>query len=208
MRVLALDTCSPHPAAALLVTASGESCSEDVETLPPSSAEALAGTVAALLARAGLVPADIDQVAVLAGPGSFTGIRAGLAFGRGLARAIGSSLETFSTFEVAAEALGSEGDVDLFLEAGRREVHRARRRSGRLAEDPSPLPRALAEADADGEGVPARDVGAASVHYLATVLARMACAGAMGTPLRYGRASAAEERFGVPGGGLAGTGLS
>jgi tRNA threonylcarbamoyladenosine biosynthesis protein TsaB len=58
---------------------------------------ALPGLVAAVLAEAG---ANFDAVAVTVGPGSFTGIRAALALGHGLA--IGASVPIFGLTSMAA----------------------------------------------------------------------------------------------------------
>ncbi|MCJ7543380.1 MAG: tRNA (adenosine(37)-N6)-threonylcarbamoyltransferase complex dimerization subunit type 1 TsaB [Phycisphaerae bacterium] len=45
--------------------------------------------LAAMVAEAGLHPADIDEVYVSAGPGSFTGVRVGITVARTLAQAVG-----------------------------------------------------------------------------------------------------------------------
>jgi tRNA threonylcarbamoyl adenosine modification protein YeaZ len=139
----------------------------------------------------------VERVAVLSGPGSFTGLRAGAAFARGFARALGVPLVSVSTFETVSAALPEAGDVDFLLDAGRGEVHRARRRASRLTEDSAPLSRAAARADAERDGVPIRDPGEDPV-LLAAALARLAestPAGAAGLSPVYGRPSAAEEKF-------------
>ncbi len=198
MRVLALDTASPAPALALLT---GDGDSPRVEPLPANAAEALAGRVRAAARGAGTDLKGLDRVAVLAGPGSFTGLRAGLAFGRGLARALGAAFLAVPTFTVAAEA-APPGDLDLLLGAGRGEVHVARRRAraGRAALEvlPAPVPReaALAAAAADRAAVLDLD---RERHPLAATLARLAASprgeNAAGTGPVYGRRSAAEEKW-------------
>jgi len=62
----------------------------------------------AALGAAGLSYADLDLLAVVTGPGSFTGIRIGLAAMRGLAMAAGLPLAGVSSFELFA-APPSEG---------------------------------------------------------------------------------------------------
>ena len=52
-------------------------------------AERLAPAVRALLAEAGASPADLGLIAVDIGPGSFTGVRIGIAFAKGMAQALG-----------------------------------------------------------------------------------------------------------------------
>lgn len=53
-----------------------------------SRSEELLPNIKTLLARVGIKPADIDLVAVSRGPGSFTGIRIGLATALGLSRSL------------------------------------------------------------------------------------------------------------------------
>lgn len=57
--------------------------------------------VDAVMRRAGVPPAALDCVATTRGPGSFTGIRVGLAAGRGIALAAGARLIGVTSFEAA-----------------------------------------------------------------------------------------------------------
>lgn len=195
MRLLAIDTATPRPS--LTLVSAGE---ERTVELPQRGAEALAPAVAALLASAGLSPRDVERVAVVTGPGSFTGLRSSLAFARGFARAVGAPLVPVPTFEAASEALPAPPDADFLLDALRGEVHRRRRRKGSLEPLEERLPRAEAEADAARDSVGAVDVGAAGL-LLSPAAANLAGRSATGVTesVRYGRPPAAEERFG-PGG--------
>jgi tRNA threonylcarbamoyladenosine biosynthesis protein TsaB len=68
-------------------------------------AEALLPMVDGAMREAGLTVATIELVAVTTGPGSFTGIRVGLAAARGIALAGGFPLLGVTSFEAAAAAV-------------------------------------------------------------------------------------------------------
>ena len=84
-----------------------------------SRAQTLLEDVDALLRQAGAHPSDLDRLAVGIGPGSFTGVRIGLAVARGLALSLdlpGSGVST-----LAALAAGAPGALPV-VDAKRREV--------------------------------------------------------------------------------------
>jgi len=192
MRVLSLDSASPGPALAV----ADETGRGPVSALPAAAAEALPEAVAAALSAAGLGVADLDRIAVLSGPGSFTGLRAGIAFARGLARARGVPLVLVPTFRAASAALPEPAEVFFVLEAGRGDVHSARRIAGRLAEAPAPRPRGDVLAEAAAAGVAVVDLAQASLP-LAPAAARIAAAASPEPAggIVYGRPSAAQEKL-------------
>lgn len=84
-----------------------------------SRAQTLLEDVDALLRQAGAHPSDIRRLAVGIGPGSFTGVRIGLAAARGLALSLGIEGSGVST--LAALAAGAPGAVPV-IDAKRREI--------------------------------------------------------------------------------------
>ena len=86
MIILALDTCLNACAGA--VVRDGQVLSRIVEPMQRGHQERIAPMTAELMAAAGLAFADLDRIAVTVGPGSFTGLRIGLAFAKGLGVAL------------------------------------------------------------------------------------------------------------------------
>src|SRR5581483_6895552 len=78
---------------------------------------------AAMLERCSLTKRDVDAIAVVAGPGSFTGLRVGLAAAKGLAEILQKPLTAISALEaIAASSQQKSGSVVAALDAGRSEV--------------------------------------------------------------------------------------
>jgi tRNA threonylcarbamoyladenosine biosynthesis protein TsaB len=114
---LAFDTATAVATSALVDTASNG----HLEVLGErwSRAQTLLEDVDALLRQAGAHPSDLDRLAVGLGPGSFTGVRIGLAVARGLALSLdvpGSGVST-----LAALAAGAPDALPV-VDAKRREV--------------------------------------------------------------------------------------
>lgn len=64
-----------------------------------------------LVEDAGLEPSDIDRVLVSRGPGSFTGIRAGIATAHGLAAATGAEIAAYDSLLVQASRCNGSTEV-------------------------------------------------------------------------------------------------
>ena len=120
LTLLGFDTATPACSAALW--AHGEVTAwRRIET-GGRHAEALVPMLRAVAAEGGIPLAAVDRFAVTVGPGSFTGIRIGLATARGLALASDRPLIGLSTLEVLAAGVPDaerDGPVLAALDAGR-----------------------------------------------------------------------------------------
>ena len=83
----------------------------------------LAPTVSALLHRVGVTPSDLSAVAVAKGPGSYSGLRVGVALAKALASVSGLPLVGVSTLDVLAAAQPhGQGGLIAVVRAGRGRV--------------------------------------------------------------------------------------
>jgi tRNA threonylcarbamoyladenosine biosynthesis protein TsaB len=91
---------------------------------PPAHARELMPAIAATMERAGVRYSDLEAIAVGVGPGTFTGLRIGIATARALASANGLGLRPVSS--LAALAAGIDADVRLpLIDAKRGELFAA-----------------------------------------------------------------------------------
>jgi len=119
VKVLVIDTCGEVGGVAL---GEGEAVVAS-ESLPArGSSSALLPAVARLLEAKGWGLAELDGVGVVSGPGSFTGVRVGLAAAKGLCEAVGLRLAAVSRLEMLAVAAGLEDGLAV-LDAGRGEFY-------------------------------------------------------------------------------------
>ncbi len=123
--LLALDTSGKHGSVALARVA-GEAEVTVVEAAALAggtfSAE-LVPQIAGLLARHGFKPSDFCGFAVVSGPGSFTGLRVGLAAIKALAEVLQEPIAAISLLEAVAWSAGGHGRVLAARDAGRSEVY-------------------------------------------------------------------------------------
>jgi tRNA threonylcarbamoyladenosine biosynthesis protein TsaB len=124
MLLLAVDTSGKHGSIALS-RCRPEGVCEIIELSPllggTFSAE-LVPQIATLIEKHGFSKANIDALAVVSGPGSFTGLRIGLAVIKGLAEALAKPIAAVSLLELLASATHSQGKILAALDAGRNEV--------------------------------------------------------------------------------------
>jgi len=138
--VLGFDTATSATAVALLDSATPAQAAERRhEPAPgerPGHATQLLALAVELLEDAGLRFADIDRIGVGLGPGTFTGLRIGVATARALAQSTAAELVGVSTLRaLAAEAQGAApagSAVLAVIDARRGEVYAAGWRDGQL----------------------------------------------------------------------------
>lgn len=128
MKIIALESSAVTASAAVcederLLAQSLQNCGlTHSATLMPMAAD--------LLKNTGLRLEDMDVVAVAAGPGSFTGVRIGVAAAKGLAWAGGKPCAACSTLESmawqCAHMAGGESEICAVMDARRNQVYNAR----------------------------------------------------------------------------------
>ena len=79
--------------------------------------------IAALLEKHDLSKSQIDAFVVVSGPGSFTGLRVGLAAIKALAEILQKPIVPVSFLEVVARAAGIDGRIIALLDAGRGQLY-------------------------------------------------------------------------------------
>jgi tRNA threonylcarbamoyladenosine biosynthesis protein TsaB len=125
MLLLAIDTSGRLGSIALARGHEDGSC-DVIEAVPLAGgtfSAQLVPQVAAFLSKHGFTKCDIDAFAVVSGPGSFTGLRVGLAAIKALAEILGKPIAAVSLLEVLALAGGAKGKICAVLDAGRGEVY-------------------------------------------------------------------------------------
>ena len=124
MRVLAIDTALEACSVAILDTEHADACVHESINMQRGHAEALMPLIGRTLARARLDFASLDRIAVTTGPGSFTGLRVGIAAARGIALATGKpaiGLTTLATF--AAPLIAADDTLPVVVAIDARHDH-------------------------------------------------------------------------------------
>lgn len=124
MNILAVDTSGP--VAGVAVLRSGEVAYEGAAVNKMTHSVNLMPMIEEALSRAGLDVSEIDLYACVTGPGSFTGVRIGVAAAKGMSW--GGELPCYgvSTLEAMAQSLGAwQGYVCPCMDARRSQVYNA-----------------------------------------------------------------------------------
>ena len=124
MKILAFETSAK--AASVALTDGGKLLAESYQNTGMTHSQTLMVMAQDLLKTCGLTPKDVDAVAVAAGPGSFPGVRIGVAAAKGFAW--GGELPCYgvSTLEAMARSLGVwQGYIVPAMDARRSQVYTA-----------------------------------------------------------------------------------
>jgi tRNA threonylcarbamoyladenosine biosynthesis protein TsaB len=127
MLLLSVDTSGKQGSIALAIA--GATDGDDFEVI--EIAPLVGGTFSAqlipqiveLLSRNGFTKSDIGALAAASGPGSFTGLRIGLAAVKALAEVLDRPIAAVSLLEVCVFASGAQGKIMAALDAGRSDVY-------------------------------------------------------------------------------------
>src|SRR5664279_809336 len=126
--ILLIDTAQETATVAL--SENGKIVFSEENPATNESAAWLHPAVARVLSQAGLTIRDLEAVAVIAGPGSYTGLRVGMAAAKGFCYALKIPLITRNTLEVMAASMMTVAKENLALicpmiDARREEVYTA-----------------------------------------------------------------------------------
>lgn len=111
--ILALDTSLGACSVAVVETGSARLLAGRYEERSKGHGEVIMGMIKAALGEAGLEPRDLKAVACTTGPGSFTGLRIGIAAAKGLALGLDIPALGITTLETLAASVVMEADEAL-----------------------------------------------------------------------------------------------
>lgn len=100
-KLLLIDTVGDAPGAALI---EGDRVLVSAEFPPRSASAALSSELRRMFATSRVTLRELNGIGVVSGPGSFTGVRTGLAMAKGLCEVAGLPLASVSRLEVLADA--------------------------------------------------------------------------------------------------------
>ncbi len=132
MKVLAISTSTPRGSAALV--RDGEAVAAVAYVDLQGHAERIFQAIEAVLAQSGETRRSLDGLACDIGPGSFTGVRVGVASTKGIALGLGLPLAGVTSLEAMAAAAFAAGEA---APGGRGRRRRSTRRRARSSPPPT-----------------------------------------------------------------------
>jgi tRNA threonylcarbamoyladenosine biosynthesis protein TsaB len=126
MLILGVDTSGRDGSIALVKFEQGSARTLEVVPLEGGTFSAqLVPQISDMLKRHGLTKRDLDGFAAVSGPGSFTGLRVGLAAIKALGEVLQKPVAAVSLLEAVARLSALQGDIMAALDADRGEVYAA-----------------------------------------------------------------------------------
>ncbi len=124
MIILAIDTSASEGSITLSID--GQLTGPVHFGMEDSHLVSIGSTVDSLLKGQGVDIGDVGRIALVSGPGSFTGLRIGMAFAKGVHAALGTEVVTISSLELLACSLMKDHDlVCPMIDARKEEVYTA-----------------------------------------------------------------------------------
>jgi len=179
IRILAIETSTTLASVALVE--GGKIVLERAHSRPKQSAERLLPLIAELLSEAGWERGSVSRIGVSVGPGSFTGLRVGIACAQGLSLGLGVPLVGVSSLRALARAVPPDvlGVRCAVLDARRAEVFVAAYAAGPRAAEVL-APRALAASSAQDRI--AAELGPSPIAWIGSGLGLLGVAPSFCTP--------------------------
>ncbi len=131
MMILGIDTAMAACSVAVIDTGSGKALASAFVAMERGHAEALAPMVDQVMREAGIAFSAIDRIIVTTGPGTFTGVRIGLAMARGLGLALDIPVVGIDTLSAIAANDTSGFPLLVVSDARNAQVYAARFDGGR-----------------------------------------------------------------------------
>lgn len=123
MKLLAVDT--SFEACSAAITVDGSPLWATTRLIGRGHAEILPVMVAEGFQASGLAPLDLDRIGVVIGPGTFAGLRVGLAFARGLALGGRARVIGVTSLAALAASLGQGRTIASVVDARRGQIYAA-----------------------------------------------------------------------------------
>ena len=124
MKILLIDTCGETGSVALAEDGVKGVAIASAQLPGRTASERLVASVRHLAIDSGIALGELGAIAVVHGPGSFTGVRVGVSAAKGLAEALGIPVVAISRLEVLAHSAHTGGvRVTALFDAGRGEFY-------------------------------------------------------------------------------------
>lgn len=168
------------------------------EPMARGHSERLAGFARDAMAEAGLEFAALDRIGVTVGPGSFTGLRVGLAFAQGLGAALDRPVVGISTLDALAASTGPAATLAALIDARRGQVYARFWRGSEATGQAEPLPLEIAAERLAALGGDTVLVGSGAALFPALMSAQRRLALEGPNPAALARLTAAADPVSAP----------